>query len=40
MPETSKTPHRSLQKLLIDWRKHWDHDGYDPNARRVFLRAL
>jgi hypothetical protein len=29
-----------LQKLLIDWRKHWDHDGYDRNARRVFLRAV
>jgi hypothetical protein len=28
-----------LQELLVDWRKHFDHDGYDPNARRVLLRA-
>ena len=29
-----------MQKLVIDGRKHWDHDGYDPDARRQFLRAL
>ena len=41
MPATSKVPRSSrLQQLLVDWRTHWDHGGYDPNARRVLLRAL
>jgi hypothetical protein len=41
MHENTRVPSRShLQKLLIDRRNHWDHDGYDPNARREFLRAL
>ena len=28
------------RKILIMGRKHWDHAGYDQNARRVFLRAV
>jgi len=41
MPKFSAVPPRSRsQQILIIGRKHWDHDGYDPNARRVFRRAL
>ena len=41
MTELSEAPKRSsLQQILMTGREHWDHDGYDPNARRVFLRAL
>jgi len=41
MPELSLVSDRSwLQQILVAGRKHWDHDGYDPNARRRFLRAL
>jgi hypothetical protein len=41
MPKFSAVPRRSRsQQILIIGREHWDHDGYDPNARRVFRRAL
>jgi len=41
MPELAVVPRRSRsQQILIIGREHWDHDGYDPNARRVFQRAL
>jgi len=29
-----------LQQILIEGRKHWDHDGYDPDCRARFLRAI
>jgi hypothetical protein len=29
-----------LQQILADGRKHWDHENYDPNARRRFQEAL
>jgi len=41
MSKLLTVPHRSRsQQILIIGREHWDHDGYDPNARRVFRRAL
>jgi hypothetical protein len=41
MPEFSAVPKLSrLQQILLAGRQHWDHDGYDPNARYRFLRAL
>jgi len=39
MPEPSGFPKRSsLQRILIEGRKHWDHEGYDPDCRARFLR--
>jgi hypothetical protein len=29
-----------LQRILIEGRKHWDHEGYDPDCRARFLRAI
>jgi hypothetical protein len=41
MPKLAAVPRRSRsQQILIIGREHWDHDGYDPNARRGFRRAL
>lgn len=41
MPELSAVPKLSrLQQILLAGRQHWDHDGYDPNARYRFMRAL
>jgi|HubBroStandDraft_1064217.scaffolds.fasta_scaffold01157_5 hypothetical protein len=41
MPELSEFPKRSLlQRILIEGRKHWDHDGYDPDCRARFLRTI
>ena len=41
MLELSLIPKPSrLQQILIIGRQHWDHDGYNPNARHVFLRAF
>ncbi len=43
MPKPSEVsvPRRSrLQEILALGRGHWDHDGYDPDARRAFLLAL
>jgi hypothetical protein len=41
MPKLAAVPRRSRsQQILIIGREHWDHDGYDPNACRVFRRAL
>jgi hypothetical protein len=41
MPELSEAPDSSpLRQILTVGRKHWDHDGYDPNARSRFRRAL
>jgi hypothetical protein len=41
MPKPAVVRHRSRsQQILIIGREHWDHDGYDPNARRVFRRAV
>jgi hypothetical protein len=41
MPKPSVVPARSpLKQILVAGRQHWDHDGYDPNARGCFLRAL
>src|SRR6266852_5258741 len=41
MPKLAAVPRRSrAQQILIIGREHWDHDCYDPNARRVFRRAL
>lgn len=41
MPKLPAVPRRSRsQQILMIGRKHWDHDGYDPNARRAFRRAL
>lgn len=41
MPKLSVLPRRSLlQRILIEGRKHWDHEGYDPDCRARFLRAI
>ncbi|MCU1300237.1 MAG: family transposase [Candidatus Sulfotelmatobacter sp.] len=41
MPEPSGSPKRSLlQRILIEGRKHWDHDGYDHDSRARFLRSI
>jgi hypothetical protein len=41
MPKLSVLPKRSLlQRILIEGRKHWDHEGYDPDCRARFLRAI
>ncbi len=43
MPKPSEVsvPRRSrLQEILALGRGHWDHDGYDPDARQAFLLAL
>jgi hypothetical protein len=41
MPELSEFAKRSLlQQILIEGRKHWDHDGYDPDCRARFLRSI
>jgi hypothetical protein len=41
MPKLSAVPRRNrLKQILTIGRHHWDHDGYDPNARRVFRLAL
>ena len=42
MPEVSAAVrNRSpLQQILVAGREHWDRDGYDPDSRRSFLRAV
>ncbi len=41
MPEVAAPPDRGLlQQILVAGREHWDHDDYDPDSRRCFLRAL
>ena len=41
MPKLSAVPRRCRsQQILVIRLKHWDHDCYDPNARRVFRRAM
>jgi hypothetical protein len=41
MLELSRLRKRSLlQQILIEGRQHWDHEGYDPDCRARFLRAI
>ena len=41
MPKLAAVPSRSRsQQILTIRREHWDHDGYDPNARRVLHRVV
>jgi len=41
MPEPFGFPERSsLQRILIEGRKHWDHESYDPDCRARFRRAI
>jgi hypothetical protein len=41
MTEVPKRPHASkLQQILTLGRQHWDHSGYDSDARRAFQLAL
>jgi len=37
----SAAPGRSKLKQILSLRPdHWDHDGYDPDSRRAFRRAM
>jgi hypothetical protein len=41
MPEHPGPTKRSLlQRILTEGRRHWDHEGYDPDCRAQFLRAV
>jgi hypothetical protein len=41
MTEHAGSTKRSLlQQILIEGRRHWDHEGYDPDWRARFLRAI
>jgi len=41
MTEHTGSAKRSLlQQILIEGRRHWDHEGYDPDRRARFLRAI